>query len=510
MRTLIGGIAAARAAPLALVPHVGAGVLGAVAVAVGLIPSRPVAAPVVAAFPMDIYFDLKHALGHASGWGWFAAFVAPALVLRSAVLAATLWIAEGRPVPFRAVWGRALKLGALALPAFVPAAVLFFAGVALRYAPFVWVAAGLAVFVAMRFARQGAALEVARGISPAAPSFGGILLYGYCVSLLGVALWTTAPAGSVVTALVIVVASPLHALFLLGWRAESTGAVAPGANRWVAVATAVLVAAFAAATLFDRERGQPAGGTEAPENEGSLLLVGGADSTTRTGALVAFDARAVGFRREATSLVSYRAPGERYEMEDTRADPRAVAPVVAAQVAAATPPAQILGHSQAALIVDHMIRENLATPERAAVIAGPPPRPPHLEAPGPEESGPGYVGATATRWLQAGLETAGFVTFDVDADAAPTNLEESTAAGGRVERLAVWALGDSVWLDGDWRRPDETNLVVLTDHVGAVKNPKTIAALRDHFAGRRVPDDESSWRGLLVNVVRFAFEPWRP
>lgn len=511
MRTLIGGVVAARREPLALVPYSGTGVVAALLVGTGVLPARPVTAPVVAAFPMDLYFDLKHALGHASGWFSLLALLALGLALRSALLAGTLWIADGRPgATFFPVWRRALKLGGGALFAFVPAAVLFFAGVALRYAPFVWVGAALAVLVAVRVARRAAALKVRIDISPAAPTVGGLLLYGYFVSLLGAALWATGSASTWAAALVVAGAAPVHAIFLLGWRAEAVGAVAPGANRGVAVATAVLLVVFAAVVLLDRERGQPAAGPDARENEGSLLLLGGADSTTRTGALVGFDARAVGYRRDDTSLASYRAPEEPYGMEDTRRDLREVASIVAQQVAAADPPVAVLGHSQASVILDHMIRDGVAVPERAAVIAPAPAEPPRLEAPRRAERGPGFAGAALARLLQRGLQAVGVATFDIDAAAAPLHLDGSIAPAGRTPRLAIWALGDSVWLDGDWRRPGETNLVVLTDHVGAVKNPRTIEAVGNFFGGEAVPSDEASWRGALVGVVRFAFEPWRP
>lgn len=510
MRTLIGGIAAARREPVALAPYAGAGLVAAALIAAGVWPARPVTAPVVAAFPMDLYFDLKHAMGDATGWIPFLAALVVALPLRSALLAATLWLGEGRPAAFLPVWRRALKLSALALPLFLPAAALFFTGVALRYAPFVWVGAVLAVLVAARIARRAAALQVEIAISPAAPTLGGLLLYGYFVSLLGAAIWVLGGATALLAALLVLIAAPIHAIFLLGWRAESVGVVPSGAGRGVAVVTAVFVALFAAATLLDRERGQPAAGAKTPENEGSLLFLGGVDSTTRTGALVGFDARAVGFRQGATTLASYRAPGEPYAVEDTRADPRRVATIVAQQVEAADPPVAMLGHSQASVILDHMIREGRAVPEQAAVIAGPPPQPVRLDVPRRGENGRGAIGAAAARVLQAGLEIAGFVTFDIDAEASPTQLRDSTAPANRSRRLAIWALGDSVWLDGDWRRPGETNIVVLTDHVGAVKNPRTIAATRSFFAGRPVPSDESSWRGLLVNAIRFAFEPWRP
>jgi len=79
-----------------------------------------------------------------------------------------------------------------------------------------------------------------------------------------------------------------------------------------------------------------------------------------------------------------------------------------------------------------------------------------------------------------------------------------------VSRVSVWALGDSVWLDSDWRRPGEINLLALTDHVGVTNNSRALDATRNFLGGARITDDEVSWRAFLATVVRYAFEPWRP
>jgi hypothetical protein len=77
-------------------------------------------------------------------------------------------------------------------------------------------------------------------------------------------------------------------------------------------------------------------------------------------------------------------------------------------------------------------------------------------------------------------------------------------------RLAVWALGDSVWLQGDWRRAAEVNLVAMSDHVGATNDARAVSAARRFFSGGRVAQDSASWRGALAAALRYAFEPWRP
>jgi hypothetical protein len=120
------------------------------------------------------------------------------------------------------------------------------------------------------------------------------------------------------------------------------------------------------------------------------------------------------------------------------------------------------------------------------------------------------VGGDIARAFSRALDLAGLTPFDVDAPASPTNLEQVVIADPPLPRLAVWALADSVWLEGDWRRPGETNIVALTDHVGATNNGRTAEAAREFLAGRRVADDSASWQGLMVSVLRYAFSPWRP
>jgi hypothetical protein len=104
----------------------------------------------------------------------------------------------------------------------------------------------------------------------------------------------------------------------------------------------------------------------------------------------------------------------------------------------------------------------------------------------------------------------GLTPFDLDAPAAPANLKPVQATSPETRRLTAWALGDSVWLYGDWRRPGEVNLVALTDHVGVTRDVRTLDAAHRWFGERAVAGDETSWRGALVESVRLLFEPWRP
>ena len=188
----------------------------------------------------------------------------------------------------------------------------------------------------------------------------------------------------------------------------------------------------------------------------------------------------------------------------------AVARIVSLQIESAPEPRALLGHSQAALILDRILRMGLPAPERAVVVAPSAPAPPSVDVPPPGTDARGRVGGDIARAFSRGLDLAGLTPFDVDAPASPTNLEQFVIADPPVPRLAIWALGDSIWLEGDWRRPGETNIVVLTDHVGATNNGRTAEAAREFLAGRRVADDSASWQGLMVSILRYAFSPWRP
>ena len=56
----------------------------------------------------------------------------------------------------------------------------------------------------------------------------------------------------------------------------------------------------------------------------------------------------------------------------------------------------------------------------------------------------------------------------------------------------------------------ETNIIALTDHVGVTDNATALDAAKRFFAGERVSGDESSWKGVAVGVLKYAFAPWRP
>jgi hypothetical protein len=203
--------------------------------------------------------------------------------------------------------------------------------------------------------------------------------------------------------------------------------------------------------------------------------------------------------------LSYRAAGEPYDAQDTRADLDRTARRVVDQLATLDPPVLVLGHSQASLIMDRALRDGLPRGvERIAIFAPPPSAPAPLEL---RSGRPGHLVATGFANL---LDIVGITPFDIDAGASPTKLQKVQIDGAGVPRLALWAISDSVWLDRDWRRSGEHNVVALTDHVGITRNQRALDATTAFFRGRTTPDDEGSWRGLLVEVLRYVFEPWRP
>jgi hypothetical protein len=197
-------------------------------------------------------------------------------------------------------------------------------------------------------------------------------------------------------------------------------------------------------------------------------------------------------------------------MDDTHRDIELEARIVSAQIAARPPPRDLLGHSLAGLVLDRILRDGLLGPNVAVELAAPPPYPPPVRVPRPDSDGPGRPGADLARAISWIFDRTGLPSFDIDAPAAPANLSRVVARDPSVPRLSEWALGDSVWLDGDWRRPGERNIVIISDHVGITNDARATQLARDFLDGRSVPDDSSSWRGALATTLSYAFAPWRP
>jgi hypothetical protein len=511
MRTISAGLRALRRAPLAVGPALLEGAVAALLIGLGVLREAESGAAAGAAFPLGSYFDLKQTIGLAPSWFVASAAILLSILVRGASLSLTLWLSEGRPGAFAVAWMRGILQSARAAVFLLPAAGLMFIGVATRYAPFLWLAAVLGVIPSVALARRAVRMDVGRGAprGSGVPEIPAWLAYAYLVAASSAALSLLDRVSPVAAAALLFCLAPFHALFLLGWREHLRDETYPGGGTAALAITAVVILFLAGASVYDRlvREPSPVGRTTA---DGSLLLLGGADSTSRTGALTDFDARDLGYNRSDARLLSYRRDSDLYAREDTRGDLAAIAGVVSNQIASALEPRALLGHSQAALILDRILRMGLEAPERAVVIAASSPAPPWVDIPPPGKDGRGRVGGDIARAFAHGLDLVGLTPFNVDAPASPTNLEQVVVADQPLPRLAVWALADSIWLEGDWRRPGETNIVVLTDHVGATNNGRTVEVAREFLAGRRVADDSTSWRGLLVSVLRYAFSPWRP
>ena len=510
MRTLAAGISRFRATPFAVVPITAEGVFGGILIGLGIVPSSGAAATIGAAFPLNVFFDVKQALAQTSSWWMWGAVMLLSIVLRSASLAATIAIAD-ESGDFFMVWRRTARVTAIASAVLLPSAVLMFSGTASRYAPFIWAGALVGFFPALWFVRRAVALSSSavpgeRSVIPEGSSF---LAYSYMSVLLGAAMSSFGEGGRLASAAIVVFAAPLHALIFVGWREHARTSTYSGGGTIALAVTAIAVAILLTGTIYDRyvRDFPPVGRTS---GRGTLLMLGGVDSTAKTGALAEIDVRTFGYPDERARLLSYRPDGRPTTKADTHGDLIEVAEAVSEQVADTDGPISLLGHSQAGLILDRMIDRGIPAPERSAILAPPPPFPPLVEIPPVDETGTGKPGGDAARAFAAALDAVGLESFQVDTAAFPTNLEPVVLIDSQIRRLSVWALGDSVWLDRDWRRPGETNVVALTDHVGVVKNERAVTATRSFFQGAAVERDEASWRGAFVSLLRHSFAPWRP
>jgi hypothetical protein len=510
MRTLAAGVRVVSTRPLAAAPLLIEGIVAGGLVALHALPAGVAVAPASAVFPLDIFFDLKQGLALSTAWPVFGLVILIAVVIRGIVLGSTLWLADGAAgSPALPLWRAAIVAGGAAVLLF-PSAGLFFAGVAIRYAPFIWLAAIAGFVPSVILARRAVMLDAGAGApsGKGVPEIPGLLSYGYLVTALGAAMAYASRTGRWAVALLLVAAAPIHVLFLLGWREHARARSPSGGGTLAVFATAMALIALIGVTAYDRiVRTAPPVAT-APR-QGSLLLLGGVDSTSSTGALADFDSRQVGFRSARTHTLSYRSGGRRYAAIDTHANLKSVARIVSRQIPKFKRPRDLLGHSQAALIVDRILAGNLAAPSASAELAPPPPAP-SLRIPARGENGPGRVGVDFSRAFSWLLDKVGLQPYDIEAPASPGNLRKVVVTQPRIPRLAVWALGDSVWLDRDWRRRGEVNVIALSDHVGVTNDAHALTAVKRFFGHHRVAGDEQSWRSYLVVILKYAFAPWRP
>ena len=484
--------------------------MGALLVATGAFRATSSSVASSAVFPLDLYFDLKPSIAYAPGWAYLGAAVGLGVIVRSVVLAGTLWLAGDGEGEFVSAWIAAAKLALQATAALLPAAALFFVAVAIRYAPFVWVAALLGLVPAVLCTRRALRLDLGVGVTrpEPVPEYGTFLGYAYLLALFGAVMTTLSHESALLSALVLMFIGPVNGLFLLGWREHAGAGTFPGGGTIAVTVTVLVVGTLFFLTTYDRYVRTPGPVARASGN-GTLFILQGADSTSKTGALSHVDPRAYGFSPKNTVLLSYT-NGRSYSALDTHRDLDAEAHIVSAQMAEHPAPRALVGHSLAGLIVDRILKDGLTGPDTVVELAPPPPYPPPVRAPPPGVNASGRPGADLSRSIAWIFDRVGLLSFDIDAPAAPAQVSREVAHDPSVPRLAEWALGDSVWLDGDWRRPGERNVVIVSDHVGITNDARATKLARDFLAGRNVPDDSSSWRGALVSTLSYAFAPWRP
>ena len=496
--------------PLAAIPLTIEGFLFAVLLLLDILPANGAIAPAGAAWPFDLYFDLKQSVAYSSSWLNFGITVAALVLVRSAILGLTAAFADGLSASVTRAFRNALVLGLGGVVLLLPVAALYFVAVAIRYAPFALIAGALGLVIGWRLSRRGVGLDT--GVTTRGgpvPEFSSFLLYAVALMGLGAAVTSLSGRSTVLAALLLGCAGPLHAIVWLGWRRRATDGITSSEGRLVATLAFFLFLSFFLASGIDRNLREydvvPA------DYEGSLLLLGGVDSTSQTGALADLDPGALGYQRDQTELLSYAPEGGRYVAADTRANLDGISMRAAEQIAATRDePVVLLGHSQASLILDRILDGGRAAPDAAAVISPSPALPPSVDLPPPGEDGEGRVGGDLARAFADLLDLVNLTPYDIDAPASPTNVERVVVPDADTPRLSLWALGDSILLESDWRREGEVNLVVFSDHVGATRNPRALDSVRLFLQGEDVATDDASWRSVLVNVFRYAFEPFRP
>ena len=230
---------------------------------------------------------------------------------------------------------------------------------------------------------------------------------------------------------------PLHAIFFLGWREHVRLEKFPGGGFASAAATAAIVGLLLVTSVYDRYVRNPPPVPSAGAR-GTLLLLGGVDSTSESGALADFDPRYVGFREGQTKTLSYRGIDQPYSGSDTRGDLRKIAEVIGDQIAATeNRPIYLLGHSQASLILDRMIEGGEPLPDRASVLAPSSPVPPPFEVPKPDVDGEGKPGGDLARGFSYLIDLVGLEAFDIDAAASPVRVGRVVEPEGVDRRRGV-------------------------------------------------------------------------
>jgi hypothetical protein len=415
-----GGVAA-RPRPAALVVVAAVATLAA---ALGLLPRWQGTIHLVALPPLDLVADLQLVLVRAPGIPEAVLATVASLAIRSAVLA---WMLGGLD---RARWLYALRFYVVVLPFAVLAAMLRFASMAVLFYLLFWLGFALTLaLLAATAAMPWLGADTGRlrtGLSTAARHgfrLGTIGAYVAGLTALGV----LADLGGEVTQVLLV---PVSAALTYG--AALLLMADPGyrvARRVVAAAPAAGLVALLAVVLLG-----PAGPPEADDDgradqDGSILLMSGIDSSSGSGAILELDPTAVlGWSCERTYHFSYagtgdgqpqgdaRCPipfGSPYEAEDTLRSRDDLIPALEAFVAEMPPPVVVAGHSQGAWLVwEAAVQDRLPGVEVVVLVGGfPENRVTYTEW---GDRGPGSVGRYLLDIVENVPRPGGTTVFDAD------------------------------------------------------------------------------------------------
>lgn len=497
---------------------VGLAVAVALLATVGPLPRHGGLPHLVAVPPLGFFADLRLLVAAADSYPVFVVGVAVSLAVRTSVLA---WL-------LGSLRRHARLAGTVYAVALVPAllaATVQFSGQALLYARLFWPApmlTGVTLAVlgpaawrhhdrlrtaVAKTARQGLRVDV-------------LLPYVLLLLALGAATdaWGAAPADPVSTAVVLATVFMSAAATVLAIERLS----APPPQRPLTALAVVAVALGVLAVAVDQSR------KEAPvaaprEQDGSVLLMSGINSSSGRGALFETDPAVYGYPCERTYHYSYAgvgagAPqrdsacpittGAPYQGADTQRPLAELTETFARQVQRLPPPVTVLAHSQAPWIAWQALAEHPRLPVDRLVLLGPFPDNP-LGYPPPGTPGSGRIGGDGVRVIATVGQTFGF-GFDPDSPLARQVLATpgtsrrifSASLPERIEVLEIPAIVDlPLRLRGTGLDGATTACPVRSAHPSLPLAGEAHVALHRFQTGAPLPECPR-WRVLAGHVSR--------
>ena len=495
-----------------------------VVVAVGalnVLPRWPGLPDLVALPPLDLMTDFRVLLALAPGWVVFGIGLPAALAVRVVLLS---WLLGG-PDRDRLLFALRFYLLA-AVPAFAAAGLFYVASVTL-FAALFWAGVLITLIVLMPLAalpwmRRPTLRAGARSVLGAPKRLAPLLRYLGAITLLSVV--SAAAPSPLVLALVPVSAalSWLTMSALSSERAPTSPAVTVAAARMagtvlgLATLGGLAVLALLTATAPGPAPAPPAAAAHPPA--GSLLLVGGVDTSSGGGPLALLDPAALGFTCPQVHYFSYAGPGAgaaqgqarcpirtgaRYTGRDTLQPAAREVAAFEAQVGALPRPVTVVAHSLGGWITWEAVSAGRAPGVTRVVLVGTFPAKEvgyPTQGSGMGAGGRGLLALTA--WLSS---KTGFSSFDPDAPAAvdwladPARLGQVFArplpAGVRV--LGVFSMFDEPLLpDGPTLPHGEQACAVPEPHPALPYTAQFRDAVRRFLDG--LPQPGCSWWSRAV------------